>query len=231
MRANRNSLWPGILARTAGLCFCLGLLGSSSAHGQDSTASRGFWSHFPFSGIHMDLGGGIMPYLDASEPGALSTDGKLSLPIKRWSGWSLGFTSMSVFRPDSTSYVATVPVTGSPTFHPGLVSMTASLEVQRRWNERRRLHPLAALGGGMILNSYDYFVRTNGDQLRRTDELTKTYFTELSVGAELNLKRHFRATIMAGVRSGGRMKIRDAQGSNGGGFMMLNFEMGRFGTS
>jgi hypothetical protein len=203
---------------------------ASVALGQDTTkTTKTLFSMLPFRGAHVDWGGASVPYLDRSKAGAAALEGRISLPLRRFPDWSVAFAATSVTTTDTTSYV--VPGSATPTaagFHPRLSSDAASFEVERRWNQDRVLHGIAAAGVGTITNSYTYYHYVDGVDERHEDEKTAVTFAMLSGGFELNIARWLRASLVVGYRSGGRMKIPQAKGSNGGLTSAFNLKLGKF---
>ena len=203
---------------------------ASSALAQDTTkATTTLFSMLPFRGAHLDWGAASVPYLDRGKASASAFDGRISLPLRRFSDWSIAIAATSVTETDTTAYIAPGSVTATSSgFHPRLTSDAASLELERRWNQNRVLHGIASAGIGTITNSYCYFSRVGGVETYHQDEKTVTTFAILSGGGELNIARWLRASLVVGYRSGGRMKVPEAKGANGGLTSAFNFKLGKF---
>jgi hypothetical protein len=205
-------------------------LAATTALAQDTASTKTRSSALPFRGVHFDWGAARLPYLDrdGQHASAAGLDLRLSLPLRRAPDWSVAFAT-NILSNDTTAYVVPASVaSGQPGFHPRLTSWSTSLEVQRRWNQRRKLHAIASAGAGTIANSYDYYATTNGTREFHEDEKTRATFATIAGGAELDIARFFRASLMAGYRSGGRMTIPQASGSNGGLTATFNLELGVF---
>src|SRR4051812_15058993 len=102
--------------------LAVGCLAAFAAAGaQDSTKAKTLSSILPFRGVHLDWGGGPVPYLDPREQGAAEV--KISLPLRRYPNWSVALTTSTVIDTDTTSYVVPSSLgAGSGGFHPELVS-------------------------------------------------------------------------------------------------------------
>jgi hypothetical protein len=151
------------------------------------------------------------------------------LPLRRFPDWSFGAALSSIFDTDTTSFV--VPgsnANGTPGFHPDLVSTTLALEVQRRWDQDSQVHPIGTVSAGGLLNTYSCYETRGGVETLHEYGKTWVRFAQVAWGAEVNVTKWMRATAMLGYRSGGRMTIRLASGSNGGMTTMLNVELGKF---
>ena len=209
--------------------FALGLVVAvvPPARAQDSTKTRTLSSLLPFRGLHVDLGGGPVPYLDPREQGAAEM--KISLPLRKYPNWSIALTTSTVIDTDTTSYVVPSSVTaGSSGFHPELVSTAVAFEVQKRWDQVGMFHPMGTIAVGSLMNTYSYYEYRSGAETLHEDGKTYMTYGHVAGGAELNITRWMRANVMLGFRSGGRMKIEGAKGSNGGLTMMINVLLGKF---
>jgi len=206
------------------------LAAASPARGQDTTSTRTLASHLPFTGIHLDWGGGVVPYLDRTtgDSGGIAFAVALMLPLRRFPEWSIGFSATGVAG-DTTGYIAPGSTADYPGgYHPHLVSTSAALEIQRRWNERKIVHWLAGGSVGAIVNSYNYYHTVNGVTTYHQDEKRQVAFAQLSGGGELNIARWLRLDALLGYRTGGRMTIPQATGSNEGLTCLMMLAMGKF---
>jgi hypothetical protein len=181
----------------------------------------------PFRGVHFDGGGGSVPYLDGHNTGRAAAEVKITFPLRRFPDWSIAVTTSSVKDVDTTSFIVSRSGWSTP-YHPELVSTTAAFEVQRRWDQDRRVHPIGTMSAGALMNTYSYYDQTpDGEFLREPGKRWKAY-GQVSGGAEVTIVRWLRANALLGHRSGGRMTIPGARGSNGGVTMMLNLQLGKF---
>src|SRR5215208_1717209 len=130
------------------LICCLASLASA----QDSTRAGSVSSRLPYRGIHLGLGGGVMPYLDTRMPGAGAAEVKLALTLREFPDWSVAFTTSSVVNTDTTSYRVRGPAFPQGSFHPDLMSTAIGLEVQRRWDQANVVHPMGTASLGGIMN-------------------------------------------------------------------------------
>jgi len=214
--------------KTAFLVFVC-LASASTLSAQDSTRTHTLASILPFRGAHFDWGGGSVPYLDQAKSGASSAEVRISLPLRKYPDWSIALSSTAVLETDTTSYVVPESVTPTSTgYHPQLGSTSVTVGLERRWNQKRIVHGIASFGVGTIENSYNYSRTVNGEWSYHRDHRTTTAIAQAGGGAELNIARWLRMTGMMGYRTGGRMRVPQANGSNGGLTSTFSVLLGKF---
>jgi hypothetical protein len=205
------------------------LVSASCLTAQDSTRTHTLFGMLPFRGAHLDWGGGSVPYLDQAKSGASSAEVRISLPLRKYPNWSIAVSSSAVLETDTTSYVVPESVTPTSTgYHPQLGSTAVIVGLERRWNQKRLVHGIASFGVGTIENSYNYSRTLNGEWTYHRDHRTTTTIAQVGGGAELNIARWLRMTGTIGYRTGGRMRVPQANGSNGGLTSSFNVLLGKF---
>ena len=168
-----------------------------------ATAGRGggtVWSHV--SALHVDPAHAWTSF-DGS--GTQTGGIRVGIALCPWSGYTIAYTNMSYPLHHTTAYVAR----DSAGYHPELRTSMRGVEIQGRWLEHRRIHPLALVGAGWIESGYEYW-RQDGpgifDQLHIIEGKSGAAFADAAIGAEVTLFTYLRAYAVVGARHVGAMK-------------------------
>ncbi|MDB4909044.1 MAG: hypothetical protein JWO05_3828 [Gemmatimonadetes bacterium] len=170
------------------------------------------------------FGGSSVPYLGRSQ-GGQAADFRLGFTPGSLPNWTIAFATSAVLVGDTTSYIAP----GSVDYHPQLTSVTAGVEVQRRWRRGSIFVPVASLGAGTLGNSYSYYeYPKSGGAIAHNDEEHRTSYQQLAGGVEVVLQAYLRASFLVGYRQAGDTPMPGFAGKNGGATTTVLVSLGKF---
>jgi len=173
-----------------------------------------------FQALHFDLGGSSAPGPGESVPLSVV---RITAAFSRIPDWSISWFDSEGFG-KTTDYIAP----GSNGFHPALSQSVQGVSLERRWSNRRAIHPLAGASTGTIRNSFDYTVYSAGSSEDHHDERRSTPFVAVNAGGELNVAHWLRLSISAGYRFASSYTWSTGSMRNSGAGVMTLLEFGKF---
>jgi hypothetical protein len=212
--------------RSTALALIVSIAGLTPLSGQDSTSTAAEPKERTllgkvFQGGHIAVGSASVPYQSTRSS---TYDVRVAVVFRRLPEWTFAIAGGFVLDAERTGYVAP----GSGTFRPELYVGSDALEIQRRWSNKRAVHPIATATVGDLTMGYRYLeYAPDGEVIVHSDHDELVPFVTLAGGLEMNLVRWMRLVGTAGYRHVRRSTVPFASRMSGPVATML-LQFGRF---